>query len=69
MWADFKHSPDKHFYIKELSELRDGSFVVPMKWVTVLDPQNGVETECADVYTVKQDPDVSNKANHGEKAH
>lgn len=59
MWADFKHAPGRHYYIKEVAELTDGSFVIPMKWVCVLDEQ-GRETECADVHEVSFDSEVSN---------
>ncbi|KAI0685857.1 hypothetical protein BC835DRAFT_1535847 [Cytidiella melzeri] len=52
MWADFKNSPGQHFYIKELARLRDGRFVIPMKWLCVIDKETGAETECADVYHV-----------------
>ncbi|KAF7371507.1 hypothetical protein MVEN_00005500 [Mycena venus] len=33
MWADWKNSGHKHFYIKELAQLKNGEFVVPMRWV------------------------------------
>lgn len=33
MWADWKNSPYRHFYIKELTQMQDGQFVIPMKWV------------------------------------
>lgn len=59
MWADFKHSPNRHFYIKEVAKLRDGRMVIPMKWVVVLAPHSDVEKECADVYLVEEDPGVS----------
>lgn len=39
MWADFD-SPSrsaKHFYVRELAELKDGSYAVPLKWVDVED--------------------------------
>ncbi|KAI0072764.1 hypothetical protein K474DRAFT_1604488 [Panus rudis PR-1116 ss-1] len=54
MWADFKHAPKQHFYIKEIARLDDGSLVVPMKWICVLDKDGG-ETECADVHCVQYD--------------
>ncbi|KAG6818880.1 hypothetical protein H0H93_000679 [Arthromyces matolae] len=34
MWADWKKSPHKHYYIKEIAELTDSKLVIPMKWVT-----------------------------------
>ncbi|KAI0682538.1 hypothetical protein BC835DRAFT_1409568 [Cytidiella melzeri] len=53
MWADFKNAPGgQHFYIKELARLRDDRFVIPMKWLCVIDKETGAETECADVYLV-----------------
>ncbi|KAJ6482232.1 hypothetical protein DFH09DRAFT_950467 [Mycena vulgaris] len=33
MWADWKKAGHKHFYIKELAQLKDGQFVIPMRWV------------------------------------
>ncbi|OBZ67227.1 hypothetical protein A0H81_13040 [Grifola frondosa] len=35
MWADFKNAPHRHFYIKELAQLSDGHFVIPLRWVTI----------------------------------
>ncbi|KAH9942016.1 hypothetical protein B0H21DRAFT_811258 [Amylocystis lapponica] len=32
MWADWENAPFRHFYIKELAELRDGHFVIPLRW-------------------------------------
>ncbi|KAF8518246.1 hypothetical protein BU17DRAFT_66490 [Hysterangium stoloniferum] len=34
MWADWKGSPSKHFYVNEVAQLRDGQFVIPLCWVT-----------------------------------
>ncbi|KAJ7115666.1 hypothetical protein C8R44DRAFT_880092 [Mycena epipterygia] len=35
MWADWKSSTShRHYYIKELAQLTDGSFVIPLRWVT-----------------------------------
>jgi hypothetical protein len=34
MWADWKEAPDRHFYVKELAQLKDGRYVVPMRWIT-----------------------------------
>ncbi|KAJ7784239.1 hypothetical protein B0H16DRAFT_1295984 [Mycena metata] len=33
MWADWVSSPYRHFYVKELAQCRDGTFVVPIKWI------------------------------------
>ncbi|KAJ7778812.1 hypothetical protein DFH07DRAFT_865489 [Mycena maculata] len=37
MWADWKNKPNshRHFYIKELAQLHDGTYVIPLRWVTV----------------------------------
>ncbi|TFK20048.1 hypothetical protein FA15DRAFT_600415 [Coprinopsis marcescibilis] len=35
MWADWKKSPHRHFYVKEISQLNDGRFVIPLMWVAV----------------------------------
>ncbi|KAI0691320.1 hypothetical protein BC835DRAFT_1307531 [Cytidiella melzeri] len=32
MWADFNRSPHWHFYIKELAQTDNGTFVIPMRW-------------------------------------
>ncbi|OSD08227.1 hypothetical protein PYCCODRAFT_1441218 [Trametes coccinea BRFM310] len=35
MWADWKHAPQRHFYIKEIALLQDGRFVIPLRFITV----------------------------------
>lgn len=60
MWADFDNAPHQHFYIKEVAELTDGTFVVPMKWICVL--EDGREVYCADVHRVHINPEVCNKS-------
>ncbi|KAI0086224.1 hypothetical protein BDY19DRAFT_1017745 [Irpex rosettiformis] len=55
MWANFTNAPDMHFYIKEVARMRNGSFVIPIKWVCAID-ESRVETECADVYLVDYNP-------------
>lgn len=35
MWADWKDKPHLHYYIKELAQLNNGKFVIPMRWITV----------------------------------
>jgi hypothetical protein len=35
MWADWENRPHVHYYIKELAQLDDGRYVVPMKWITI----------------------------------
>ncbi|KAH9947059.1 hypothetical protein B0H21DRAFT_856845 [Amylocystis lapponica] len=37
MWADWVNAPHKHFYIKELAELRDGRLIIPLKWLVERD--------------------------------
>ncbi|EIW54556.1 uncharacterized protein TRAVEDRAFT_60724 [Trametes versicolor FP-101664 SS1] len=49
MWADWKGSPQRHFYIKELAQLKNGNFVIPLKWITV----SGIES--FDGYAVTYD--------------
>ncbi|KAI0071057.1 hypothetical protein K474DRAFT_1566504, partial [Panus rudis PR-1116 ss-1] len=34
MWADLKHSPYRHYYIREPAQLNDGSYVAPLRWYT-----------------------------------
>jgi len=33
MWADWQHSPDRHFYVNEVARTRDGRYLVPRRWV------------------------------------
>jgi len=33
MWADWQHSPDRHFYVNEVARTRDGGYLVPRRWV------------------------------------
>ncbi|EDQ99232.1 uncharacterized protein LACBIDRAFT_316826 [Laccaria bicolor S238N-H82] len=35
MWADWKVTPHRHFYIKEVAQLANNEFVIPMRWVMV----------------------------------
>lgn len=53
MWADWKISPHRHFYIKELAKLTNGNFVIPMRWVVY------EKKEHAEAYRVTWDADVS----------
>ncbi|KAJ7477826.1 hypothetical protein B0H11DRAFT_1726278 [Mycena galericulata] len=48
MWADWqnKSNSHRHFFIKELAQLHDGTFVVPLRWVTVA---NVVHADVQDV--------------------
>lgn len=34
MWADWKGSLSKHFYVNEITQLGGGEFVIPLRWVT-----------------------------------
>ncbi|KAI0311552.1 hypothetical protein OF83DRAFT_1166297 [Amylostereum chailletii] len=40
MWADWQHAPHRHFFVKELAQLKDGQYVIPLQWVLV----RGVES-------------------------
>ncbi|KAJ7725015.1 hypothetical protein B0H14DRAFT_3620845 [Mycena olivaceomarginata] len=53
MWADWKNAGHKHFYIKELAQLKSGEFVVPMRWVIFN------KTEYGEVVMVNHHPEVS----------
>ena len=33
MWADWKNSPHKHFYVCKIAQLKDDTFVLPLRWV------------------------------------
>ncbi|KAF8258307.1 hypothetical protein EI94DRAFT_1623117 [Lactarius quietus] len=35
MWADFSNAAFCHFYVRELAQMRDRSFVIPVHWVTI----------------------------------
>lgn len=53
MWADFTHTPDYHFYIKEVAQLYDGTLVVPMRWICELGDDGKIEKSRADVYSAE----------------
>ncbi|KAI0747423.1 hypothetical protein BC629DRAFT_1685614 [Irpex lacteus] len=55
MWADFTSASHRHFYIKEVARTCDGRFVIPMKWLCIIDDQSNIERYCADAYIVKYD--------------
>ncbi|KAJ7862811.1 hypothetical protein B0H14DRAFT_2260412, partial [Mycena olivaceomarginata] len=48
MWANCedKSKSHRHFYIKELAQLHDGTYVVPLRWITV---NNTVHADVHDV--------------------
>ncbi|KAI0079426.1 hypothetical protein K474DRAFT_1617769 [Panus rudis PR-1116 ss-1] len=50
MWADWERASHRHFYIKELAALQDGTLVIPMMWYT-----KGGEMYL-DGHTVTRDP-------------
>jgi hypothetical protein len=33
MWANWDGASHRHFYIKELSQCKDGKYFVPLKWI------------------------------------
>ncbi|KAH9835337.1 uncharacterized protein C8Q71DRAFT_870860, partial [Rhodofomes roseus] len=46
MWMDKENAPRRHFYIRELARLRDGRFVIPVRFVQDRD------VDCLDGYLV-----------------
>ncbi|KAJ7443535.1 hypothetical protein FB451DRAFT_1189993 [Mycena latifolia] len=57
MWADWKNASHKHIYVKELAQLKDGNFVIPIRWVIFK------KQEYAEVYTVAHYPVVHQMPN------
>lgn len=55
MWADWQNADHRHFYIKELAQLIDNSFVIPMRWIRY----NG--SDHAQIYEVTHVDAVSNR--------
>ena len=35
MWADWEGAPHRHFYVREVSRMRDGRFVLVLRWIVV----------------------------------
>jgi hypothetical protein len=33
MWADWSGACHRHLFVDEIAQLRDGKFVIPLKWV------------------------------------
>ncbi|KAI0794995.1 hypothetical protein C8Q75DRAFT_838852 [Abortiporus biennis] len=62
MWADFKHTPRQHYYIKELASLSTREFVIPIKWICILEADEKgkhKETYHADVLFVNYNNETS----------
>ncbi|KAJ7703504.1 hypothetical protein B0H17DRAFT_1157088 [Mycena rosella] len=55
MWADWqnKYTSHRHFYVNELAQQRNGTYVVPVRWVTV---NNVVHADVHDVDLVEHGP-------------
>ena len=52
MWSDVKSAKHRHFYVKELAQLEDKNFIIPMIWYM----QDGAMR--ADGYQVEYNPSV-----------
>ncbi|KAJ7182641.1 hypothetical protein C8R43DRAFT_1083606 [Mycena crocata] len=54
MWADWKNksTSHKHFYVNKLAQQHDGTYVVPVRWVTV---NNEVHADTHDVREISED--------------
>ncbi|KAJ7675041.1 hypothetical protein B0H17DRAFT_1161670 [Mycena rosella] len=50
MWADWKNAGHKHFYVKELAQLKNGNFVILIRWIIFK------KEEYAEVYNVVHYP-------------
>ncbi|KAJ7436399.1 hypothetical protein FB451DRAFT_1344639 [Mycena latifolia] len=57
MWADWqnKSASHRHFYVNELVQQRDGTYVVPVRWVTVNDV---VHADVHDVRFIRRDAET-----------
>lgn len=54
MWADVKSDArHRHFYVKELAQMHDGTFVIPMVWYSMKGEMH------ADVYIAHLNTEVS----------
>jgi hypothetical protein len=50
MWANWEGASHRHFYVKEIAQCADGTYVVPLKWIIY---QKQVH---ADSYLVTREP-------------
>ena len=57
MWADWCHSPDRHFYVNEVARTKDGRYLVPRRWVVYNNEEH------ADAHIVSVDNQASLTAN------
>lgn len=53
MWADVQKARHRHFYVKELAQLVDGTFAVPMVWYLMKGEMH------ADAYVARLNTEVS----------
>ncbi|KAJ7083339.1 hypothetical protein B0H15DRAFT_785013 [Mycena belliarum] len=55
MWADWgSPSSYRHFYVNELAQQADGTYVVPVRWITV---NNVVHADVHNVACIREDPE------------
>lgn len=53
MWADIENARHRHYYVKEVAQMDNGQFVIPMVWYMMKGEMH------ADVYNARFDVDVS----------
>ncbi|KAK7040964.1 hypothetical protein R3P38DRAFT_3452826 [Favolaschia claudopus] len=61
MWADWENSPHKHFYIKELAQLKNGEYFVPTRWV-IFNKKECAEGHKSNCFVVHDDETVRSHA-------